>query len=322
VIRDLRYNAPSPVIGGDAALGSGRNAGEDVAAIVVSFEPDEGFRARLEAMVPQVGITLVIDNSVNETAQARVAKLCADLECGCVINRSNLGVAEALNQGIELAGAAGVQYVVTMDQDSMPNATMVRELYRVMVAGARSGVSIGIVAPTTFDKYQTPQPLPANVSPWSEISLAITSGAMISMEVFRSLGLFRSEFFIDGIDQEFCLRLRQHGRRIVRAHAAVLQHRLGSPTIHRMLGMRFIPTNHSPDRRFFIARNTVWIARLFVFAETDIVVSLIWKLFKNALLIAVFEDDKIQKLWATARGVAQGIRTRPPAISPLQVMGI
>jgi rhamnosyltransferase len=321
-MRDLQYDDPSPGIGVDAALGSGRNAGEGVAAIVVSFEPDEGFRARLEAIVRQVGIAIVIDNSVSERAQARVARICADLQCRCVINGTNLGVAEALNQGVEIASAAGVQYVVTMDQDSTPDANMVRELYRVMEAGARSGLSVGIVAPTTLDKHQTPQSLPANVRPWSEIGLAITSGAMISMEVFRSLGLFRSEFFIDGIDQEFCLRVRQQGRCVVRAHAAVLQHRLGSPTIHRMLGMRFIPTNHSPGRRFFIGRNTVWIARLFVFAETSIVVSLMWKLFKNALLVAVFEDDKMQKLRATARGVAQGIRTRPPAISPLQVIGI
>jgi rhamnosyltransferase len=233
-------------------------------------------------------------------------------------NGINLGVAEALNLGVLAAVNDGAQYVVTMDQDSVPDGAMVAELHRALRDATEAGERVGLVAPRTRDVFTADEvPSVPRAGGWTTIKLAITSGSLIPIAVIKSVGLFRSEFFIDSVDQEFCLRLGQAGFKIVSARSALLEHRLGSPRIHHFFGMRFIPTNHSAQRRFFMARNVLWTARLFASVDAPISLLLIVKLLKNAVLIAAFEDDKLAKLRATGAGLVDGILTTPAPIKRL-----
>jgi rhamnosyltransferase len=289
-----------------------------IAGIVVTFAPDAAFRGRLKALASQVDTTIVVDNSEDERVQQEVRRMCVDVGCQCITNACNLGIAEALNQGIQAALPTGAKYVLTMDQDSTPAANMVVELERTRDDASRAGLSVGVVAPVTADEFMGPLSAHVDAVRWSVAKLVITSGSLIPVAIFKSVGLFRAGFFIDGVDQEFCLRIRRYGYRVVRAHAARLEHRLGTPSIHNVFGAQFIPTNHSPTRRFFMGRNIVWMVRLFLFSDTITVTRLALKLMKNGLLIAAFEDQKMKKLRAIAKGLVEGIRQTPATIPSLQ----
>jgi rhamnosyltransferase len=285
---------------------------EVIAAVVVSFEPDAAFDERLAALASQVDRTIVIDNSVDDAARERVQRTCRSVGYHCRSNGRNLGVAEALNQGVRLADEMGVTHVLTMDQDSVPWPTMVAELRAAMQTAGARGLNVGIVAATPTDRTTGIQStVKASDEVLSEAKMAITSGSLIPMAVLRRVGLFRSDYFIDAIDQEFCLRIRGLGYTVIHAHRAHLTHQLGAPTVQRVLGMTFIPTNHSPMRRYYMARNTIWTTKLFFFTDTRAAVVITVKLLKNALLIAVVEDNKGKKLKEIVRGLVEGITTKP-----------
>jgi rhamnosyltransferase len=287
--------------------------------IVVTFNPDDALHSRLDRLARQVDGVVVVDNSPNLAERESVARTCSALGCKCVTNGANLGVAEALNRGILAAIDEGAAYVLTMDQDSLPDVAMVAELHRAFRAATQAGEQVGLVAPGTRDVFSADQHTAVPRSgDWTTTKLAITSGSLIPVAVIEAVGLFRAEFFIDSIDQEFCLRLAQAGFKIISAPSALLEHRLGSPRIRHFFGMRFIPTNHSAERRFFMARNVLWTARLFASVDAPISLLLIFKLFKNAALIAAFEDDKLAKLRATAAGLMNGIFTAPAPIRRLE----
>lgn len=286
--------------------------------IVVTYDPPDGWDRGLQRLARQVDGVIVVDNSPQASASDAIARICERIGCQFVRNGSNLGVAEALNRGVLAAVNRDAEYVLTMDQDSEPDVEMVSRLHRALSDATEAGEKVGLVTPRTQDVFgdRDTVPLPGSDG-WTVTKLAITSGSLIPITVIRTVGLFRADFFIDSVDQEFCLRLGQRGFKIVCAQSALLRHRLGAPRTHRFLGMRFIPTNHSAERRFFMARNVLWTARLFALVDARVSFLLVFKLIKNAVLIAAFEGEKLRKLRATVAGLRDGIFTSPSAIKRL-----
>jgi rhamnosyltransferase len=300
-----------------AETGAGSSGGATIAAVVVSFNPDEGLAQRLRATAVQVSVTVVVDNSTSGAGED-VRRLCDSLGYRCIVNGRNLGMGEALNQGVRDALSQGATHILTMDQDSTPAATMVAELLRALDAARGVHLAVGLAAATSVDAVTGRQSgTGSEPREWSESTLAITSGSLIPISVFGRVGLFRADYFIDSIDHEFCLRIRRHGYRIIRAHRAGMLHKLGAPKVEQLLGLSFIPTNHSPIRRFYMARNIMWTTKLFLFSETRAVVTMTLKLLKNSLLIVLFEDQKVRKLGAIALGLARGLATRPSRVPTL-----
>ncbi|EGQ8204313.1 hypothetical protein ACPF4L_002928 [Vibrio cholerae] len=48
-------------------------------------------------------------------------------------------------------------------------------------------------------------------SAWSRKSIVISSGCLFSLEVVRNLGFHDKNYFVEGVDYEFCLRLKAQG---------------------------------------------------------------------------------------------------------------
>jgi rhamnosyltransferase len=287
-------------------------------AVVVTYNPSDGWDRGLQCLAPQVDGVVVVDNSPQASTSRAIEKICEQMGCQFMRNGSNLGLAEALNRGVLAAVNQGAEYVLTMDQDSVPDVAMVPQLHRALRDATEARERVGLVTPRTRDVFSDRDTvLERDSDGWTLTKLAITSGSLIPVSVVRTVGLFRADFFIDSVDQEFCLRLGQSGFKIVCAQSALLDHRLGAPRIHRFLGMHFIPTNHSAQRRFFMARNVLWTARLFALIDARTSLLLVFKLLKNAVLIAAFEDEKLTKLRATVAGLRDGILTSPAAIKRL-----
>ena len=67
--------------------------------------------------------------------------------------------------------------------------------------------------------------------------------------------------FIDGVDFEFCYRMKKSGMNILRVNDVVLSHEIGNITVRHFLGFRVIVKNHSPFRKYYIAKNIIYMAR-------------------------------------------------------------
>jgi rhamnosyltransferase len=281
-----------------------------VCAVVITFHPDSGFPARLNHIVPQVGATVIVDNGSSEAGSTMLRELSAGPSLTVVYNFENLGIARALNIGVQRALADGYSWALLLDQDTQVDDDMVDRLLathasclgeRVAVIGSRFRDSVGL----SID----PRRLDARSEHWEEVESVITSGSLLSLRAYAAIGPFRDEFFIDYVDTEYCFRARAAGYRVIETLRPLMSHTLGAPTSHKLLWTTQWTTNHSPDRRYYIARNnTVLLREYGTSGRGPWQWKSIVRCFRLCKRIAYFEQDKIRKILAVGQGWWDGVR--------------
>jgi rhamnosyltransferase len=281
----------------------------DVCAIAVTYHPDSGFADRIGRIVRQVGAVIIVDNGSSEVESHMLRDLAANPLITLHRNRDNLGVASALNIGIQHAMARGYTWVLLLDQDSCANEDMVRELLAARNAYpnheklAVIGSGFRDVNKEASAEAQYPAP-----TLWEEVNNVITSGSLIPLSAHAVVGPFREEFFIDYVDMEYCSRARAKGLRIIKTRKLLMSHAIGAYTQHRWLWQKKWTTNHSPDRRYYISRNDTVMLREYGNYPLGL-----WRLksFRRCLKlckrIALYEDSKVAKIIAVAQGWWAGI---------------
>jgi rhamnosyltransferase len=230
-----------------------------------------------------------------------------------VRNAANLGVARALNIGIERAIMLGFAWVLLLDQDSRVDDDMVltlcatyaadpeRERLAVIGSGFRA---VSAQAPA-IRGHESPG------DPWEEVESVITSGSMMPLSVYAAIGPFRDEFFIDYVDTEYCFRARALGYRVIRTRRALMSHAIGLPSQHRLLWVNHLATNHSPDRRYYIARNdTVLLREYGSYSFGSWALKSFMRRFRTCKRIVLYEQSKCAKIFAVMQGWSDGVRGR------------
>lgn len=253
--------------------------GERVFAVVVAYLPDtEVLRALLDALLTQTGGVVVVDNT--PMADRRVEILCATLAQDTLrLMRlgQNLGIARALNVGIDAAMAAGATHVLLSDQDSLPAPDMVAELLRAHDELTRAGRCVGAVGPTYIDRhtgitfpFQVDVPgkffyghrRPDTTRPTVEALTLITSGTLIAVPVLRELGPMREDFFIDHVDIEWSHRARAAGYALFGVGSAMMFHSMGDHALRVWYFGWRQESAYSPVRVYYRIRNFVALCRL------------------------------------------------------------
>jgi rhamnosyltransferase len=227
-----------------------------IAGVVVFYNPAPDFIDNIDSYIDEVETVYVIDNS--EFSSPEICD-CLDKnpKISYVWNGDNLGIAAALNIGVELAARAGFNFVLTMDQDSHATPGMVATMLDCLNRFEKG--SVGIVSPYhQLCDILTPPPGECH-----DVEVTMASGNLLDLNAFRKTGPFREDYFIDYVDHEYCLRLRQKGYRIVMANQAILKHRLGAMSWHSFLWKRTKVGNHPPLRRYYAFRNRFHLHRLF-----------------------------------------------------------
>jgi rhamnosyltransferase len=279
-----------------------------VCAVLVTFHPDSGFPARLNRIVPQVGATVIVDNGSSEAG----SKMLRELSAGpsVIFNSANLGIARALNIGVERALADGYSWALLLDQDTEVDEDMVDRLLAIHASGLGERVAvIGSRFRDTTGLSIDTRRLDARSEHWEEVESVITSGSLLSLRAYAAIGPFRDEFFIDYVDTEYCFRARAAGYRVIETLRPLMSHTLGAPTSHKLLWARQWTTNHSPDRRYYIARNnTVLLREYGTSGRGPWQWKSIVRCFRLCKRIAYFEQDKIRKILAVGQGWWDGVR--------------
>lgn len=247
------------------------------AAGIVVFNPDPKLLLRLidsvrpDTAVVYVFINALIDPDTLAILEALAGEPDTTARLRLIHADENLGVGEALNIMALQAVLDGMARLVLFDQDSRPERGMVRELGRAMdrlVGVGRSVAAVGpeIVAPAGEEAhYKSPrywvrpgEPRPEGLSP---VQFLITSGTLLDLQAFRAVGPFRADYFIDGIDLEWCLRAWSRGYSCWRDDRTAMQHTIGGGvTRTRTLGLA--TPAQSDARLYAYIRNTVYGWRL------------------------------------------------------------
>ncbi len=228
-----------------------------VCAVIVSYNPSSDLLIHIEALRPQVQSLVVVDNGSSPEDLLALRKGSAELGFKVIENGCNRGIAFALNQGVEEATTAGFPWVALFDQDSVVPPDFMDLMFQAYNDSAFRSQA-GIICPTYCDN-RTDTVLPLPCSKTKEILAAPTSGTLFPVEIFRRLGPFNEDLFIDYVDVEFSLRVRKAGYTIIQSSQALLRHSMGKITRHRFARRWFITTNHSAARRYYITRNRIWV---------------------------------------------------------------
>jgi rhamnosyltransferase len=282
-----------------------------VCAVIVTYHPDADFGARFGRVASQVSAAVIVDNGSSAEALARLRALTAYPGVSVVSHGENLGIAHALNTGIRHAERCGCRWALLLDQDTVVDDALVETLLATH-ASYPDPARIAAVGARFRDTHERPaetRPLQAEGESWREVEAVITSGTLLALEPFAVIGPFREEFFIDYVDIEYCLRARARGYRIIETRQPLMAHTVGAPTSHQVLGRAKWTTNHSAERRYYIARNNTVLLREYGTSQGG---SWRWKSivrsFRLCKRIALFERDKLAKISAVGRGWWDGVR--------------
>jgi rhamnosyltransferase len=284
--------------------------GKDVCAIAVTYHPDPELPARLGRILRQVNALVIVDNGSGEAEIEMLRELAANPKSTLILNSDNLGVARALNIGIQRATELGFAWVLLLDQDSCVDDDMVQELFAVQAAYPDRG-RLAVIGSGFWDVHKESRASghEAHAEPWEEKELVITSGSLIPLAVHAIVGPFREELFIDSVDIDYCFRARAKGFRVIKTRKPIMSHAIGASTRHSVLWMNKWTTNHSPDRRYYIARNDTVMLR-----EYGNYVLGLWALkslsrcLRLCKRIALYEQMKTTKIIAVFQGWWDGIR--------------
>ncbi len=245
---------------------------ERILAIVVTYQPDiVVLEQALNALTQQNCDVLIADNgSENSVALEQV---CVDREATTLLPlKKNLGLGAAHNVGIKHARANGYDFVLIMDQDSVPLDNMVANLLAahrtksqvskvsavgVVYLNADTGGSSFFVRFGKF-KFQRHYCADRDADDCVEADFLISSGSLLSMQAIDVIGDMDEGLFIDHVDTEWFLRANAKEYKAYGVCGATMQHGLGENTHIISLGgrKRNVP-QHSPFRYYYIFRNSV-----------------------------------------------------------------
>ena len=280
-----------------------------ICAVIVSYNSSPSLRENVAQLRPQVDSLLIVDNGSRSECLAMLEEIRADHACQIIHNKSNLGVAGALNIGVDFAIQNGFDWIVTFDQDSRVPDSFIASLLQTY-RDDPSQDKVAMVLPSYFDpssQLDLSRIRCTYVARNGAILAGWTSGAITKTKVFQSCGGFRDDLFIDRVDTEFCLRINRRGWRIIQSERAVLLHTLGHISSRELFGRTLYATNHSAGRRYYIARNRllVWWSYLPVYPA--FVAEDLLGFAKEMAIVLLMEREKAKKLRATFLGILDAL---------------
>ena len=219
---------------------------EHTAAVVIWFHPTNQHVAHIQEYTSAIKQVYIVDNSEEDHSS-----LAAGITNGVYLpNGTNKGIASALNTGYEHAIKDGMKWIIAFDQDSRIPASLLTDFLHL--CESCDIPNVGIFAPYPYYGNDLPN---KNVT-YEKRDLVIISGTLMSAETYLQVGRFRDDLFIDLVDEEYCLRLKRHGKEIVMVNSIVMEHSLGNGMITTpFLHHRFV--EHNALRHYYIVRNTL-----------------------------------------------------------------
>jgi GT2 family glycosyltransferase len=297
------------------------NATLSVASITVAYNAAGMLPRQMEALMRQtrpLQEMVVVDNASSDGT----AELLADRYPQVTVLRmsENLGAAGAWSAGLAYAALEKRHdWVWTFDDDSAPDADALRNLVRGVEELGRDD-TLGMVAPLpvhpeTGTCYPPLLWRESFVKPSAELlrqpiwfaDLVILSGCMVRRAVVETIGLPRSDFFMDLFDFEYCLRARSHGYKIAVISDAKVAHEIGNARKVWVPGYSYAWTNHAPFREYYMSRNLAYTA-WWLYPSRNAKRFVMGKLVRHAAGVLLFGSHKLACFMKMAQGFWDGCR--------------
>ena len=304
-----------------------RHAAESVrvCAVIVTYHPDLAVLDKLlDAVVPQVHCAVIVDNTANEVVGQWLLTSRYTALASLITQSENIGVGAGHNRGIEWALCEGVTHVLLLDQDSVPEPHMVKALVAGWHRLTQSGVRVSAVGPQYVDPRSRrasyfvrfgwfgKQRITCNnnesVAP-IEADFLISSGALLSVDALRTVGVMDEALFIDHIDTEWFLRASAREYRAFGVCQAVMHHSLGEGRLNFWFGRWYGLTRYQPLRYYYIFRNSILLYKRDYVPIRWIIADLL-RLMGLFVVHAMFDEQRGRSVSMMLRGTWHGLLGR------------
>lgn len=265
-----------------------------IAGVTVVYNPEISIIENIHSYLKQVDLLYVINNS-EEELNPLIKSFCSTVQIKFIDNSENLGIAYALNLAANLAIKDGYDFLLTMDQDSKVSDNLVD----TMLKEFSKDETIGILSPYIIHPLNPKAP---TSSDHFEITVAMTSGSILRLSIFKVIGEFIEKFFIDYVDHEYCLRMISRGFRVLQLNSVYIYHSLGKIEPRKILFKKVFPTNHSPVRWYYRTRNRFYVYKKYRSGFPDYVKNEKKIFLKELLKIIFYENKKLKKISMIIKG--------------------
>ena len=268
-----------------------------IAGVVVLYNPDESVVNNIQSYIQDIEILFVVDNS--EVKNVSITEtLCKNPKIHYIDNKGNQGIAHALNVGATKAIEMGYRWLLTMDQDSHADKSMIAIMKQCYIKHINPK-QIGIISPYHSNKFY---PKSSSPDDCSEAVSPMTSGNLLSLDAFIRIGPFAEKLFIDHVDTDYSLRLKKGGFELLYANHAILHHNVGELGLHRFLWKTLFSTNHSPIRKYYVFRNAGYILEQHRNTFPYLAKKIKDRYWIDPVIVLLYEKQKIAKFKMMLRG--------------------
>lgn len=254
------------------------------------------------------------DDFIRERNKNELLTLFKDLNYFDSDGRNN-GLSYAYNSIISALLATELNLnkgVYFFDQDSVITSNSISELieyYDKLITIK----DFGLISGNPLRKNQMPYRIrqvyndKLNFENLIEVYQTSSSFSLIPLSLFKELGLFSDDFFIDHIDMDFCLRAKLIGKRIFIAKNATYIHEIGIGDVE-LAGFFLFPYGQ-PQRNYYQIRNMI-----LSYKRSSQPIGIILKetiiRFAIVTFIGFYKGNLVQRLKYFFKGINHAIKNR------------
>lgn len=265
---------------------------------IVTYEPD---MARLEENIKNISVQhtdiIIFDNGSQNIS--KIKRATEKYHARIISAKENLGVAYALKKIMEYAIKCKYEWVLSFDQDSVPDTKIISEYTRSIPRCEH----LGALTCNIIDRNFAPIDNDAR-NEIIEVDKCITTGFFVNVFAYTKTAGYDSRMFIDEVDFDICYCLRENGYKIYRIPYNGVLHEVGKGQNVRFFGLKTVIYNEKPLRHYYMRRNSIYVARKHrdSISILKTIVNQIWAM----ILVMCFEDNKLKKLYYSMKGLGAG----------------
>lgn len=271
---------------------------QKIYAGIVTYNPSiKRLSDNINAVISQVDRIVIVDNGSRNIAEIR-SLITQFKNVSLNENHKNYGIARALNQIMKKAQNDAVDWVLTLDQDSVVYDGLINEYKKYWKMD-----SVGILTCYLQDRNAKGvggKPL-SDTPKINDIDLCPTSGCLTNVSAWRNTGGFDENMFIDYVDFDMCVMMRKKGYSIKRINYIGLLHEIGHSKDVSFLGRKLVVGGHSSFRKYYIVRNRIYYMK----KHKDYIDFLpeLRHLVGFFVLTIIYEDNRLEKIKAMMKGM-------------------
>lgn len=171
----------------------------------VLFNPDLNALRNIKLALENGFRVVVYINKVNNEFLDEIK----NTDCVILGGNTNVGLGIAFYEFEEYLSIVGEDYYIYFDQDTVVN----QQAWEFISNKYREYFSSKDVGMVFFGN---------NLKEYS--NLVVSSGCLFSMNVINRIGRHAKDYFVEGVDYEFCLRLRSNGLNIKNVYLSSIDH--------------------------------------------------------------------------------------------------